>query len=108
VADLDRSAIPAIKKAAERYGSDTHYEFGRAKFLGTQKQDGTDRQQQDRSRSVYEKIIAESPVQGSAEVWQGIRARWGKALTPSARPTWTITIQISRVDRQAPPPLRVE
>jgi hypothetical protein len=50
------------------------------KFLGTEKQDGTDREPRDDARRVYEEGIAESPVQGSAEIWQGIRDRWGKEL----------------------------
>jgi hypothetical protein len=81
MADLDESAADAIEKAAERYGSEVEVHFGRAEFLGTDKQDGTDREQRDSARRVFEENIAESPVQGSAEIWDRIRDSWGKELT---------------------------
>jgi hypothetical protein len=79
VADLDGSAVDAIKKASGRYGSEVEVQFGRAEFLGTTKSDGSDREQRDDARKIYEGNIKESSVQGSQEVWARVRDRWGQA-----------------------------
>lgn len=84
VADLDGSMSDAIEKGAERYDSKVEIKFGRAEFLGTTKQDGTDREQRDSAREVYAALIDQSPVHGSAKIWQGVRDRWGQGLTQPA------------------------
>jgi hypothetical protein len=81
VADLDGSAAEAVEKAAERHGTKVDAYEGRAKFIGTTKEDGTAREQRDDARRAYEEIIGESPVRGASAVWEGVHNRWGEALT---------------------------
>jgi YD repeat-containing protein len=81
VVDLDGSSLKAIDKGAERYGegNPVHFQNGRAEFIPPEVPSGTDRQQRDSSREVYERVIAESPVQGASAIWQDVRHRWGAA-----------------------------
>jgi hypothetical protein len=93
VADLNGSAHDAMAKAAERYNADVTYEIGQAEFIGTQKQDGSDREQRDDARRAYEEVIQQSSVQGSQEVWARLRHSWGETLgvaveKPSAAEPW--------------------
>jgi len=93
VVDLDGSSLNKIDKAAERYGKDNpvYYQSGRAEFIGDTEYTGTDRQQRDRAREVYESVIAQSSVQNAEAIWQDVRSHWGAPsdkvgydLTPSA------------------------
>jgi hypothetical protein len=78
VVDLDGSQTAAVKKGASRYGKDNpvHVQFGRGEFIGTTKTDGSDREQRDSARSVYEAYINRSPVPGAAKIWSGIHDHW--------------------------------
>ena len=80
VVDLDGSLHDKIAKASGE--SDVEYQLGRAEFIGTTKEDGTDREQRDDARRAYAEIVEQSPVQNGAEVWDRIRNRWGETLTP--------------------------
>jgi hypothetical protein len=82
VVDLDGSAHDAVDKAATRYDTTVTYQLGKAEFLGTTKEDGSDREQRDDARRAYEQIIKESPVQGSQGVWRRVHNRWGETLDP--------------------------
>jgi hypothetical protein len=97
--EIAAQAFDAVEKGAKRYDSDVEVTRGRAEFLGTQKQDGSDREQRDDARSVYRGHIDQSPVQGgdreqrdhsreayekisenpkwceAAELWKGVRDR---------------------------------
>lgn len=77
VADIDGSARENVGKFAEGKGIDVHWRSGNAEFIGTEKQDGTDREQRDDARVAYEKVL-----QGSAygPVWQRVRDRWSQQL----------------------------
>ena len=77
---MDPAVRAAVEKAATRYDTQATYEIGRAEFIGNSDDTGTDREQRDRARAVYEGIIGKSPVQGSAELWEGIRDRFGTGL----------------------------
>jgi hypothetical protein len=77
--------IEAIKKGADRYGSEVQYRFGRGKFIGTEKEDGTEREQRDSARNIYQTLIDQSPVQGSRELWGRVHDRWGEALATTYR-----------------------
>ncbi|MEH2475692.1 hypothetical protein V1281_003133 [Nitrobacteraceae bacterium AZCC 2161] len=44
------------------------------------KQDGSDREQRDSARASYEENIGKSTVQGSADIWQRVRDRWGQGI----------------------------
>lgn len=83
VVDLDGSAMGAIKKGAQRYGEGNPIDlkFGRGEFIGTTKEDGTDREQRDSARSIYESIINRSSVPDAKAVWQRVNSTWG---TPSS------------------------
>jgi hypothetical protein len=78
VVDLDGSSTAAIKKGASRYGKDNpvHVQYGRGEFIGTTKTDGSDREQRDSARSVYEAYIDRSPVPGATKIWSGVHDRW--------------------------------
>ena len=80
VADPDGSAHDAVAKAAERYNADVTYYTGKAEFIGTTKEDGSDREQRDDARRNYEEIIQQSPVPESKAVWSRIHNNWGEAL----------------------------
>ena len=80
VADLDGSSHDAMARAAERYNADVQFERGKAEFIGTTKEDGTDREQRDDARRAYEEIIEQSTVQGSQKVWKKLHTAWGEAL----------------------------
>ena len=80
VADIDGSAHDAVAKAAERYDAKVTYQFGKAEFIGTTKEDGSDRDQRDDARRAYEEIIKQSPVPGSQKVWTRIYNHWGTSL----------------------------
>jgi hypothetical protein len=79
IADLDGSLHDSIAKASGK--ADVEYRHGKAEFIGTQSEAGDDRQQRDDARRAYEKIISQSPVQGSDAAWNRIRNRWGETLT---------------------------
>lgn len=80
VADLDGKSHDAVVKGASRYDANVQVQFGKAQFLGTNREDGTDREQRDSARESYENDIRKSPVHGSAEVWNRVRDRWGEGL----------------------------
>ena len=85
VVDLDGSAADAIKTGASRYGAENKVsiQFGRGEFIPPfdQQTGETDRDQRDGARRIYETVIGRSSVSGAAKIWQGVRDRWGKALT---------------------------
>jgi len=80
VADLDGSLYDAVDKAST--GSDVEYQFGRAEFVGTNIETGSDREQRDNARRAYEEAIRQSPIPKGNAVWTRIRNRWGEALNP--------------------------
>ena len=77
VVDLDGSSLKPIDKKRYGEGNPVYVQFG--EFIGTTKTDGTDREQRDRARSVYETYIDRSPVPKAKDVWKGIDNRWGAA-----------------------------
>lgn len=79
VADLDGTAAASVEKGSARYDATVEVRTGQAEFIGTTKEDGTDREQRDSARAGYEAVIAESTVQGSQGVWDRVRDRWGAA-----------------------------
>jgi hypothetical protein len=52
---------------------------GSGKFIGTQKQDGTDASQRKDARQIYEGIIGSSGVQGARAVFGWVRNRFRRA-----------------------------
>ena len=91
VVDLDGSNLHKTMAAAERYGEDVYYQTGRAEFIGNTSYEGTDREQRDGARQVYESIIEQSSVKEAKAIWENVRDHWGAPtgekgydLTPSA------------------------
>jgi hypothetical protein len=88
-----QAAVAATDKAAGRYGSKVTYRHGRGELIGDKVGTGSDREQRDRARSIYESNIRQSSVHSSQAVWQSIRDRWGEALAASdLKPNWSLPI----------------
>jgi hypothetical protein len=70
--------LQQVFKAAKSYGSEVSVSYGQGEFLGTQKTDGTDREQRDDARQEYERVIGEAARSrpGIAEAWRNNRDRW--------------------------------
>lgn len=81
----DDETIAAIDKATEAYGVIPEFVTGSGEFIGTTKQDGTDREQRDDARRQYERVIHEIAVSGAVEgqdigaTWNAIRDRWSQS-----------------------------
>lgn len=75
-----KATVAAAKTAAGRYDSKITYHKGRSEFIGTQSDTGSDREQRDAARAIYERNIERSTVPGSQAVWDRIRSTWGKGL----------------------------
>ena len=77
---MDQETLDTVAVAAESYGSELEGIKGNGEFVGTSKEDGTDREQRDDARREYEKVIADyaaSPEhEAVAEAWGKIRADW--------------------------------
>src|SRR5215471_7845486 len=82
IADLDGSKHDAVAKAAEHFDTSVEYRFGRAEFIGSQQEGGTDREQRDDARRAYEEVIKQSPVQNVQGTWTRVHRRWGETLNP--------------------------
>jgi hypothetical protein len=57
--DVDATAS-TVEKAAGRYGSEINYRHGRGEFIGNSSDAGSDREQRDAARSIYEENIRQS------------------------------------------------
>jgi hypothetical protein len=86
----DQATHDTVAKALETHDTQGSITFGHGAFIGTAKQDGTDREQRDDARSQYEAIIRDAQGQSTFEgrdigkIWDDIRARWGGELSPQA------------------------
>jgi hypothetical protein len=76
----DEDAAKSVAKAARHQGSKVTFDRGRADFIGTTKQDGTDREQRDDAIAAYERIIRGSRVRGAQALWARIRDAYGETL----------------------------
>jgi hypothetical protein len=65
--------------SAERYDAKVTIQFGKAACIGDSSGEGSDREQRDRARAIFETHIRGSNVPRSSEIWADIRDRWGKA-----------------------------
>ena len=97
VGDLDGESFDKINTAAERYGNDNeiHYEKGHGEFVPpeTEPADGTERQQRDRSREVYESVIAESQVPGAKDIWKGVSDHWSQRSSQAGYRLTSMSLQ---------------
>ena len=85
VADLDGSNLAKINEAAEKFSDDNpvYYQTGRAEFIGDPgpkpgEPIGSDREQRDRAREVYESVIEQSSVPKAQAIWEDVRDYWGQ------------------------------
>ena len=95
----DAALTAAIEAARGSYGSQVQVIKGRGEFIGTEKQDGSDREQRDDALRAYSEIISSSQGVGGrnvAEIWDRVRNHWqslqqaggtGEALRPAAERT---------------------
>ena len=106
VADLDGTATGAVQKAAEDFHANATYQRGKAEFIGTQLETGSDRAIRDDARRNYEGVIQQSPVSGGAEVWGRNRDRWSQALAGVRAKELAAPDEVDEVlNRLQPPPI---
>jgi hypothetical protein len=80
----DKATIDAIDKASAKFDAIPEFGRGDGEFIGTTKEDGTDREQRDDARKQYERVIHEVAVSGAVEgqnvgdVWNEVRDHWAK------------------------------
>jgi hypothetical protein len=72
--------LDAVNKAAEGFQADVTAIPGRGEFLGTKLDTGSDREQRDDARRVYEQTIKEIAASGELEnlprTWDEVRDHW--------------------------------
>jgi hypothetical protein len=81
IGDNDVSA--AVKRGADRYGSEVEAKQGDAEFVGGQSESGSDREQRDEAKSAYSRAIEGSGVQGADTLWQRVHYAYGEDLIGS-------------------------
>jgi hypothetical protein len=83
----NHAAVEHVMKTAESYGVETISTKGTGEFIGTRKEDGTDREQRDDARREYERIIRQAGAGGShpdiEKVWNDYRNRRLSGSTPA-------------------------
>ena len=88
----DQATVDAIDKAAKDNGTKASFIAGNGEFIGTTKQDGTDREQRDDARKQYEAIISTAQAGSEfagrdlAKTWDTIRDHWGGKLSQLEQP----------------------
>ena len=95
VADLDGSAVDAVQKAADRYDGQIDATHGDAEFIGTQKEDGSDREQRDDAREAYASVIGGEGDQGARSIWKRIHSTYGDTLQLGANPLLDVEPQVT-------------
>jgi len=91
--DFNGDMLDKMHGAARRYGDDNklYYQFGDAEYIGNSDESGSDREQRDRAREIYQGVIDQSPVAEAKSIWKDVRDHWlpsyeaeGYDLTPTA------------------------
>jgi thioredoxin reductase len=83
----DQATADAVDKVAGENGTEAKFSAGHGEFIGTAKQDGTDREQRDDARQQYAAIISEAAARPEfegrnlARTWDIVRYRWGGKLS---------------------------
>jgi hypothetical protein len=81
----DDATIEAVGKASEKFDAIPEFVTGSGEFIGTTKEDGTDREQRDDARQAYDKVIHDAAVSGALEgqdvgkIWDEVRDNWSSA-----------------------------
>lgn len=86
----DQDTLDAVSKAAELYDAKVKVLPGKGKFIGTEKEDGTDAEQRQDARQVYSRIISRAVASGKlrgdfGSRWDGIRRRWHQTTDSRGR-----------------------
>lgn len=83
----DQKTIDAVDKASKEFGAIPEFVRGNGEFIGTTKEDGTDREQRDDAKRQYEQVIHSVANSGDVEgqnvgtVWNEVRNHWGAGST---------------------------
>jgi hypothetical protein len=80
VVDIGNWAHEAVGRASARHRERFRSEVGRAEFIPTVIPDGTDREQRDHARRVYEEVIRKSRIKGIKKTWKKLHDKWGDDL----------------------------
>jgi hypothetical protein len=81
----DNATVDAVDKASAEFDVIPEYVLGDGEFIGTTKEDGTDREQRDDARKQYEKVIRTIADSGALEgqdigkTWDEIRDHWSES-----------------------------
>jgi DNA topoisomerase-1 len=80
---MDQDTVDTITKAARKRGASVEVMSGHGEFVGTTKETGSDREQRDDARRIYDEVIAEAQAsrglggQDFPKFWQDLRRDWG-------------------------------
>jgi hypothetical protein len=82
----DQETLDAVSKAAKQFDSTVKVLHGKGKFIGTHKEDGTDAEQREDARRIYQEIIERAVAAGKLRGnfrtrWDDIRDRWRNQTT---------------------------
>ena len=86
----DQATATKVDKAAGQHDVKAQFIAGHGEFIGTTKQDGSDREQRDDARAQYDAIISAAQARPEfggrdiGKIWQDLRSRWGRELSPQA------------------------
>ena len=81
----DNATVDAVEKASVEFDVIPEFVRGDGEFIGTTKEDGTDREQRDDARKQYEQVIRTIADSGALEeqdigkTWDEIRDRWSES-----------------------------
>ena len=82
----DDDTADTVDRAAEEFGSDVKAIRGQGEFLGTHLESGTDREQRDDARRVYEETIKGIEASGAlgdlGRTWNDVLNHWQSLSTP--------------------------
>ena len=72
----DEATLNAAQEASKHYGSELYARVGHGEFIGTYKTDGTDAEQREDARKVYQGIIDAAGNQRLSQQWEELRDRY--------------------------------
>jgi len=98
IVDVGGQNGAAITQGANRYGSQVSLRRGRAEFIGTELQTGSDRDQRDDARRAYSRVLSQfaSSSGDDGGRWNRIRSRWQPSFD-------AIKAQIAKLLRERAP-----
>jgi hypothetical protein len=81
----DQATLDAVGKTSKHYGTEADIVIGGGEFIGTKLESGSDREQRDDARRVYDKVIREISDSGELQgrdlgsIWNAVRNHWQPA-----------------------------